>query len=73
MYLDWEAFGRDIRRRREAQCETVREAAEHVGMASATFSRAERGLPVDAENFLLLCRNYLDDCDPRLYYRRDRS
>lgn len=68
MALNWKRFGRDIRKKRIDIGLPVREAAARVGINHATFSRAERGLPVNAEYFLVLSSNFLDT-DPRVYQK----
>lgn len=69
MKLDWKSFGADVRRKRAAQEESVRTAAARLAIPSATFSRADRGLPVRAEHFLCLVYDYLKH-NPKVYVRR---
>lgn len=69
MRLDWKEFGADVRRKRTAQEETVRQAAARLDIPSATFSRADRGLPINAVHFVCICFDFLKQ-SPKVYVRR---
>lgn len=58
--IDWEAFGRMIRKQREAQRKGIRELARELGMSPATVLRADRGEPVSTEIFMTFCEFFLD-------------
>lgn len=68
MKIKWRNFGQDIKYRREIEYLSVRDAAKRLKLASATFSRADRGLPVSAETFLTLTYYFLDT-DPKAYLK----
>jgi len=68
MRVDWKHFGKDLLAHRQKQAESVRETAKRAKVTHATFSRAERGLVVSAETFLILS-SYVLDKDPRTYLR----
>ena len=58
--IDWEAFGRMIRKHRLAQNKGIRELARELGMSPATVLRADRGEPVSTEIFMTFCEFFLD-------------
>ena len=68
MRLKWRKFGRDIRDWREHEGHSVRDVAKIFKITPATISRADRGLPVSAQTFLILSSYYLD-IDPRVYLK----
>jgi transcriptional regulator with XRE-family HTH domain len=68
MKLNWKQFGKDIRSIRAAGDLSVRDVAKTYRISPATISRADRGLPVKAEYFLILVSYFLDK-DPRVYLK----
>ena len=68
MAIKWKKFGADILAKREAAGSSVRDLAKQYKISHATISRADRGLPVSAESFLVLSSYFLDN-DPRMYLK----
>ena len=68
MTIKWKKFGSDILTKREAAGLSIRDLAKQYEISSATISRADRGLPVSAETFLVLASYFLDN-DPRMYLK----
>lgn len=68
MSINWRKFGKAINAKREAEGLSIRDLAKRMKMTPATLSRADRGLHVSAENFLILSSYFLDD-DPRSYHK----
>lgn len=64
--MNWERFGQDLLAWRTASQLSVRDAAKKVLITHATFSRAERGMIVSAENFCKIL-SYALDKHPRVY------
>lgn len=55
MKIDWIKFGLVLKHMREGGDVGLREAARDSGIDKAAWSRAERGKPVSAVNYLALC------------------
>jgi transcriptional regulator with XRE-family HTH domain len=68
MRLNWKRFGKDVKEYRRIAGLSVRGLAKAVKITPATISRADRGLPVSAETFLILA-SYTLDTDPRVYIK----
>lgn len=68
MKIAWGKFGQDVLASRQAKGLSVRDMAKRAKVTHATFSRAERGLTVSAETFIILS-SYMLDKDPRTYLR----
>lgn len=57
MKFRWKTFGADLRSTRELIfMQGLREAAKAARVSHSTWSRAERGLPIEAPTFLFLCQ-----------------
>lgn len=68
MFIKWKKFGADIREKRKGAELSVRDLAKAYKISPATISRADRGLVVSAETFLILTSYFLDN-DPRMYLK----
>lgn len=66
--VKWAKFGADVHRMRSDAELTVRDMAKDYDISPATISRADRGLPVNTETFLVLAYYFLDS-NPRAYLR----
>lgn len=68
MRIKWKKFGADVLAKRVEGNLSVRGLAKQYKISHATISRADRGLPVSAESFLILSSYFLDN-DPRMYLK----
>jgi hypothetical protein len=68
MTIKWKEFGADVYEHRQACSLSVRDLGKKYDISHATVSRADRGLPVSAETFLILTSYFLD-IDPRVYLK----
>lgn len=54
--LRWRKFGRELKNFRTLDGLGMREAARKCKINHSTFTRPEKGMPVEAPHFLYLCR-----------------
>lgn len=54
--LRWKKFGRDLKATRAMYSWGLREAARKSKINHSTFTRAEKGHPIEAAHFLYLCK-----------------